>query len=68
MYDRVYVCGVCVAVFIKYFGTFYRKSRIFITNGYYHQISNISGAKFHNLNGSRLVLQLFLPNPSKPVV
>ena len=34
----------------------------------YRQISNTSGAKFKNLNVSRLVLQLPLPNPLKPGV
>ena len=34
----------------------------------YHQISNISCTKSQNLNVSRLVLELSLPNPSKPGV
>ena len=32
----------------------------------YHQTSNISRPKSKNLNVSRLVLQLSLPNPLKP--
>ena len=31
-------------------------------------MSNTSGAKYQNLTGSRLVLQLPLPNPLKPGV
>ena len=34
----------------------------------YRQSSNISRTKFQNLNVSRLVLQLYLPNPLKPGV
>ena len=34
----------------------------------YRQISNIRRTKPHNLNDSRLVLQLTLPNPLKPGV
>ena len=34
----------------------------------YCQISNTRRAKSQKLNVSRLVLQLFLPNPSKPGV
>ena len=34
----------------------------------YRKVSNISGIKFQNLNVSRLVVQLSLPNPMKPVV
>ena len=34
----------------------------------YHQSSNKSRPKFQNLNVSRLVLQLSLPNPMKPGV
>ena len=34
----------------------------------YRKISNISGTKSQNLNGSRLVLQLYLPNPLNPNV
>ena len=34
----------------------------------YHEISNIRRTKSHNLNVSRLVLQLSLPNPLKPGV
>ena len=33
-----------------------------------HKISSISRTKFQNLNDSRLVLQLSLPNPLKPDV
>ena len=35
---------------------------------YYRQIFNVSGTKSQNLNLSRLVLQLLLPNPLKPGV
>ena len=31
----------------------------------YHKISNISGTKSQNLNDSRFVLQMSLPNPLK---
>ena len=34
----------------------------------YIEISNISRTKSQNLNESRLVLQLSLPNPLKPVI
>ena len=34
----------------------------------YRKISNISHTKSQNLNVSRLVLQLSLPNPTKPGV
>ena len=34
----------------------------------YHQTYNVSRAKSQNLNASRLVLQLSLPNPLKPGV
>ena len=34
----------------------------------YRQLSNISDTKSQNLNVSRLVLQLYLPNPLKPGV
>ena len=34
----------------------------------YCKMSNISGTKSPNLNVSRLVLQLSLPNPMKPSV
>ena len=32
----------------------------------YRKVSNVSGTKSQNLNDSRLVLQLSLPNPLKP--
>ena len=35
---------------------------------YYRQFSNISRTQFQNINGSRLILQLPLPNPLKPGV
>ena len=34
----------------------------------YRQTSNIRRTKTQNLNDSRLVLQLHLPNPLKPVI
>ena len=34
----------------------------------YHKIPNISGTKSQNLNDSRLVLQIFLPNLFNPGV
>ena len=34
----------------------------------YRQFSNIRCTQFQNINGSRLVLQLTLPNPLKPGV
>ena len=34
----------------------------------YRKVSNISGTKSQNLNASRLILQLYLPNPLKPGV
>ena len=37
-------------------------------NHWYRKISNISRAKSPNLNVSRLVLQMSLPNPTKPGV
>ena len=40
----------------------------YVHKTYYHKISNISGTKSQNLNVSRLVLQLSLPNPMKPGV
>ena len=40
----------------------------YIWLGVIHQISNIRSTKSQNLNVSRLVLKLFLPNPLKPGV
>ena len=34
----------------------------------YRKVSNIRRTKFQNLNDSRLVLQLSVPNPLKPSV
>ena len=34
----------------------------------YHKISNIKHTKYPNLNASRLILQMSLPNPMKPGV
>ena len=34
----------------------------------YRKVSNIRRAKYQNLNDSRLVLQLYVPNPLKPSV
>ena len=34
----------------------------------YGQTANIIRIKYQNLNASRLVMQLFLPNPSEPGV
>ena len=39
-----------------------------VTKGIYRQISNIEGTKYQNLNASRLVSQLSLPNLLKPIV
>ena len=39
-----------------------------ITMAHYRQVSNISHTKSQHINGSRLVLQLSLPNPLKPGV
>ena len=35
---------------------------------YYRKVSNIRRTKYKNLNDSRLVLQLYVPNPLKPSV
>ena len=43
-------------------------SVICITNPQYRKVSNIRGTKCQNLNDSRLVLQLSVPNPLKPSV
>ena len=36
--------------------------------GIYRKVSNIRSTKSQNLNASRLILQLSLPNPLKPGV
>ena len=50
-----------------HFNSFGAESRIFQESKYY-QTSNIRHTKSPNLNVSRLILQLSLPNPLKPVV
>ena len=35
---------------------------------YYRKVSNIRRTKYQNLNDSRLILQLSVPNPLKPSV
>ena len=35
---------------------------------YYREISNVRRTKYQNFNDYRLVLQLSLPNPLKPVM
>ena len=39
--------------------------RTHLQKHYHHQTSIMRGTKFHNLNVSRLILQLSLPNPLK---
>ena len=39
-----------------------------IQDNAYRKVSNISGTKCQNLNDSRLVLQLPVPNPLKPSI